>query len=286
MRAPRSLASSASGLLSWARRGAAVGALLAAGGLLSGCPAVYPELSTRTRKLAAGTETRDPPPPDDLRFVKFVSARVPPKTRDGRTWDQVLGSLPDPYAKLLVNGKEVLRTPAQSDTLEPTWPGAPAGNFKITSEDKLRVELWDSNAINDKPVGVRDVGHVSEEHRLNKQIRVELEGGGELVLAFEPAHAMFGLGLWFELRTDSCYLTRMLEGSPAERAGLLRGDQVLRIGDREVAKLSADEIRSAFNSVPSTGLPLLLRHPDGATLTVTLKEGPIYPEFDKAGAVE
>lgn len=262
------------------RRGTALLLLVMAAApvCLGGCPAVYPEISTRTRKVTEGQEL-DPPPPEDLRFLKFVSGRVPPRARDGRTWDQVLGSLPDPYAKLLVNGQEILRTPTQSDTLEPTWPGAPSGNFRIVPGDKLRVELWDSNAMTDLPIGVREIGRVSDEHRMNKQIRVELEGGGELVVAFEPARAIFGLGLWFELRTTSCYITRMLEGSPAERAGVQAGDEVLRIADRDVSAMSAGEVRSAFNSVPSTGIPLVLRHPDGATLTITLKEGPIYPKF-------
>jgi hypothetical protein len=253
--------------------------------LVAGCPAVYPELGTRTRKIVDG-QALDPPPPDDLRFLKFVSGRVPPRTRDGRSWGGAAGSMPDPYAKLILNGKELLRTSSQSDTLEPTWPGAPGGNFRIVPGDKIRVELWDSNSINDQPIGVRDVGHPTEDHRLSRQIRVELEGGGELVLAFEPAHAVYGLGLWFELRTTSCFITRMMAGSPAERAGVKGGDEVLQIAGREVKAMSSDEVRSAFNSVPTSGMPLLLRHADGATLNITLKEGPIYPKFGEAGTPE
>jgi C-terminal processing protease CtpA/Prc len=97
---------------------------------------------------------------------------------------------------------------------------------------------------------------------------------------------MFGLGLWFELRTDSAYITRTLDGSPAARAGIVRGDQVVRIAGREVSAMSADEIRSAFNSVPSAGLPLVLSHQDGTNLSVTLREGPIYPTFEQVGALD
>ena len=114
--------------------------------VLAGCPAVYPELGTATRMAPAGAAI-DPPSPENLRWIRITSARVPPRTRDGRTWDQALGSLPDPYAKLFVNDKELLRTPVQSNTLAPTWPEAPHGNFPIEPGDKLRVELWDNNAL-------------------------------------------------------------------------------------------------------------------------------------------
>ncbi len=33
--------------------------------------------------------------------------------------------------------------------------------------------------------------------------RMELNGGGEITIAFEPAHPMYGLGFWFELRNDA-----------------------------------------------------------------------------------
>jgi hypothetical protein len=252
---------------------------------LGACPAVYPELGTNLHKAPAD-RALDPAPPEDLRWIRILSARVPEKTRDGRTWDQAFGSLPDPYAKLYVNGKEILRTPPQPDSLQPTWPSAPRGNFRIGREDKLRIEIWDSNPINDQPIGTRDIGRVSEDQRASKQIRVELEGGAEAIIAYEPAHAMLGLGLWYELRSESVYVTRMLEQSPAERAGLIRGDQVVQISGRPVEAMSPDEVRSAFNSVPVGGVALVVKHPDGATLNVNLKEGPIYPTYVQFGVVD
>ena len=97
------------------------------GPLAGGCAAVYPELETRIGEAPAGMPL-DPPPPDDRYFLQVLRGHVPERTRDGRTWDQLLGSLPDPYAKVLVNGVDLFRTNAQSDTLEPTWPGSPSGN--------------------------------------------------------------------------------------------------------------------------------------------------------------
>jgi hypothetical protein len=259
-----------------------VGLLLAAS-CLAGCPAVYPELGTRTRPIPAG-QPLDPAPPAELTWMRFVSARVPERTRDGRSWGP--SGKPSAYAKLIVNGAELFRTTPQSNTFEPTWPDGPRGNFKLSPADKLRIELWDSAAINDKPIGVQDVGVPTEQHRLDKQIRVLFDDGGEVVLAYEPAHAVSGLGLWFELRTESCFITRLLEGSPAERVGLLAGDEVLKIGPREVKTMTPDEVKSAFNAVPFDGLAITVKHQAGAVTDVTIKEGPIYPTFAQFGRVD
>lgn len=249
-----------------------------------GCPAVYPELSTRLRAPAPG-QVLEPPPPEDLRWIRFRSGRIPERTRDGRPWDQVLGSLPDSYARLLVNGKEVLRTKVQADTLEPSWPDSPGGNFVIKPDDRLRVEMWDSNTLNDKPIGIRDL-RITAEQRAQGLIEVELEGGGRVELSFEPAHARVGLGLWYELRTGTVFISRIAPGGPAERAGVQRGDEVLAIGGREVRKMTPNQVRSVFNAVPITGIVLLLKHPTGSTETVTAVEGPIYPTFEQYSGVE
>lgn len=248
-----------------------------------GCAAVYPEMGTRTRPIPAG-QPLDPAPPAGLRWLRFVSGRVPERTRDGRAWGA--SGKPSAYAKLLVNGKELFRTPPQAGTFEPTWPDGPRGNFKIGPSDKLRLEIWDSAAINDKPINVRDVGSPSEQHELEKQIRVTFDDGSEIVLAYEPAHAVSGLGLWFELRTESCFITRRLDGSPAERAGIQPNDEVLKIGGRDVSKMSPDEIKSAFNAVPLEGLTLTVKHAGSSVTELTVKEGPIYPTFDEFGRLD
>jgi hypothetical protein len=260
-------------------------AALAAASMLAGCPAIYPEVSTRIRK-ATTEQALDPPPPDNLMWMKFESARIPERTRGGKTWDDAFGKKPDPYAKLLINGVEVLKTPVQGNTLEPTWPNGPKGNLQIEPGDKLRVEVWDSNPVNDKPIGVRDIGHPSDDHRMARRIRVELDAGGEVILAYEPAKAMLGLGLWYELRTDSAFITRMMPGSPAERAGIQVGDEIVSLNGKPVKGLGQDGVRSAFNSASTAGLPIAVRHKDGTILNITLKEGAIYPTFQEYGPIE
>lgn len=251
----------------------------------TGCPAVYPEIGTRL-KVAPKDAHLEPGPPEELFWIRIVSAVVPEKTRDGRKWDQVLGSLPDPYAKLYVNGAELMRTTVESNTLTPTWPDAPRGNWEIPPGAKLRVELWDSSPINDSPIGIKDFGRPMPDELIEGRYRMELKGGGEIVIAFEPAHPMFGLGFWFELRNDAAFVTRFVQGSPAERAGMQKGDEILSINGKQVAGLKPEEVRSQLNSVPLAGVDLVLRRPDGTTVSVNLKEGPIYPTFGEFGQID
>jgi hypothetical protein len=254
---------------------------------LAGCPAVYPELGTRTRPMPPG-QALDPPPPPELHWIKFLSGQVPARTRDGRKWQE--NGKASPYARLLANGVEVVKTNSDADTLSPTWPKGPRGNFKILPTDRLRVELWDSNPLNDKPIGYRELGVLSDLHVLDGQIRVQFEEGiasaAEVVIAFENAHAVSGLGLWYELRSNDCAITRMLAQSPAERAGLVAGDEVLQLGGKDIKTLTPDEVRSAFNAVPLAGLKITVKHATGGTADLLLKEGPIYPPFDQFGAVD
>jgi hypothetical protein len=263
------------------RPSARLSALLASALALTasaGCIAIYPELTTKLHSMPSG-QVADPPPPDNLKWMRVLSARVPPTSRDGRAWTDLLGSLPDPYVIVFIDGVELFRTPPHADTLEPTWPDGPRGNFVVAEGSRLRVELWDSNALTDKPIGVRDFGKLSSDDVRTRQLRVELDGNAEVVLAIEPAHAMLGLGLWYELYTGGARITRLLDGGPAKRAGFEVGDELIELGTKKVKDLSSDEVRSIINSLPAAGLPVTVKHAKGTTAKITLQEGPVYPTF-------
>ncbi|WP_437980609.1 PDZ domain-containing protein [Sorangium sp. So ce117] len=260
--------------------------LLAAGGTplaAGGCSALYPELSTRLHEPASDQELH-PPPPENVRWLRVVRARIPERTRDGRAWDSGAGDLPDPYVRVFVNGAEIFRTAEQANTLEPTWPEGPSGNFEILPEDRLRVEVWEADPLIDKPIGVRDIGRPSDMHRAAGEIDVELDAGGSLTLAFQPAHAKLGLGLWYQLHSGSAFISRTMEGGPAERAGLRKDDEVLEIAGQPVRRMSVAAIRGALDAVPRAGLLLLVKHATGTTERIRVHEGPIYPLFDRFAA--
>ena len=256
--------------------------LLALPILLTACGAVFPELSTRTRH-AVPDQPLEPLPPTDLQWMHFVSGTVPPHTRDGRPWKD--NGKADPLAKLLVNGKEALTTDPETDTREPTWPKSPGGNFRFRPGDKLRIELWNSGAVSDTPICVHEIGKPSEQALLEKQIRIECDNGGSVVMAFEPAHAVMGLGLSYDLRSPGSTVTKVLEDSPAQREGIRPGDDILKIAGHDASAMTPEEIQSAFNGVPHEGIEVVVKHKGGSALTLTLKEGPIYAEFFQFGPV-
>lgn len=272
-------------MLSVRVRGFAQGLALRLFGLsLAACGAVYPEISTPVR--AAGTRHLDPPPPEDLVYLKFANAQIPSHTRDGRPWDSMGGSAPDPFAKLLIDDKEILLTPVQANTLKPTWPDQKVGNHRIPHGVPVRVELWDSNALNNHPICVETIANILAETSDEQNLELRCDSGATIEIVVQPAHAKFGLGLYYELGTDDIHVTRVVGESPAARAKLRRGDQLLRIQGHDVKGMDAETARSLINANVSTGVTFVVRHADGSQMDVTLKDGPIYPTVDEELTVE
>lgn len=250
-----------------------------------GCGAVYPQLSTPVRTPPAHVELT-PPPPEDLLFVKFAGAVIPKTTRDGRKWDSVGGSLPDAFAKLIVDGRVILETPVQSNTLTPTWPNQRKANYRIRQGATVRVELWDSNPINNHPICVAEVRGLHNEAPTEGPTRISCSSGAELSLVVDPAHGRLGIGLFYELRSEDVFVTRVLRESPAARAGLAVGDQLLKIQGKLVKTMAEGEAQSLLNANAATGVTLLVRKPDATEVELTLKEGALYPIVDEGVPVD
>jgi hypothetical protein len=252
---------------------------------LLGCGAVYPQLETPVR-TPPGHAALTPPPPDDLLFLKFSGAVIPTRTRDGRSWDSVGGSLPDAFAKLIIDGKVILETPVQSNTLTPTWPDQRKANYRVRSGASARVELWDSNPINNHPICVSDIADLQSEVSVETPVQVSCSSGAELKVVVQPAHGRLGVGLFYELRQEQVVVTRVLNESPAARLGLVRGDQLLKIQGKDVKAMADGEAQSLINANAATGINLHVRKADKTELDLTLKEGAIYPAVNEGVAVD
>lgn len=245
-----------------------------------GCGAVYPELATPVRQVPAGF-VFTPPPPRDLLYLGFARAAIPAKTRDGREWDSVGGSLPDVFAKLKVNERDLIVTPIQANTLAPTWPNQTFGNYRLRPDESVWVELWDSNPIANHPICSKQIRDIHEEASFERRLSVDCASGAYLELIVEPAHGKMGLGFSYEIRTDQVFVTRVFRESPAGRAGVTRGDEIIAIMGEPVARLSNGQVRSSINSNGSTGLRVRVRKADKTEAELTLRDGPIYPSLDE-----
>lgn len=252
--------------------------------LSTACGAVYPELATPVR--APGARPLDPPPPEGLVFLKFAGAHIPTHTRDGRQWDSVGGAAPDPFAKLMIEDREILLTPVQANTLDPTWPDQRIGNYRLPRGVPVRVELWDSNPLNNHPICVESISNILAEANPEQNLELRCDSGATIELVVQPAHAKFGIGLYYELGNDEVRVTRVVSESPAARAKLSRGDQILRIQGRSVKGMDPETVRSAINANVSTGVTLSIKRADGSEQDVTLKDGPMYPAIDEEVKVD
>jgi hypothetical protein len=242
------------------------------------CGAVFPEISPPVKAPPPGREI-SPPPPADLLFVTFASAEIPPKTPDGRQWDTGGGGLPDPFAQVFVNDRELFRTPIQSDTLAPTWPDQKRANYRIPASSRVRVEVWDSNPINNHPICLKKV-HDIQELAGPAPVELDCEGGAHVKLRVEPAHPRWGVGFLYELRTTGAAVTRVLAESPAARAGLKSGDEIVEIQSKPVAKMDEGEIQSRINANAQIGIDMVVRSGKDPERRVTVKEGVVYPVVD------
>jgi hypothetical protein len=242
---------------------------------LTACSAVFPELATPVRNVPPGYRF-DPGPPPDVLYLAFTKATIPARTRDGRAWDSTGGSLPDIVAKLIVDKVPIFVTPVDANTLQPTWPEQKRGNYRIRPGAEIMVELWDSNPINDQPICFQRVRDLHDVATADGRLEVNCESGAFVELLVEPAHGKLGIGLSYELRTDEVFITRVAKESPAARAKVWRGDQVLRVMSEPVRGMDEKRVRSLINANAATGLSLTLKDKLGREREVQLRDGPIY----------
>ena len=72
-------------------------------------------------------------------------------------------------------------------------------------------------------------------------------------------------------------MTRVVEESPASRAGLGEGDRILSINDKDVKQMTPNQVRSAINLTAKLGVKLDVWFENGERHIVTIKEGAVYP---------
>lgn len=250
---------------------------LATAGSLGACAAVFPELSTPYRQVSEQSEL-EPRPPEDLYFIRFESASVPAKTPGGTDWPR---GGPDPFAKLIVDGVDVLVTSVAPRTRKPSWPDQPFRNYRILNEAVIYVEVWDRNANGNLPIcreRIRDLAQMRD----GGSNEIWCDSGARAWLSVEPARGLRGLGLYYETRgADGVRVTRVIGLSPAARAGIRQGDRILAIAGKKVAEMDPLQIQSEMNLHSRTGVKLDVWFKNGKRHLVTLKEAAVYPLGDE-----
>lgn len=261
-----------------------VGVALFCGLAASACIAPGTARTTRLVPPPSGAKL-EPGPPAEVYWLRFKTAVIPPRTTGGLGWDDDNG-MPDPVAILSVNGKEVLRTTTDDDTLQPAWEEAPRGNFRIGPGDAAKVELVDYDGITSTRIGEGDLVLQPSDAVAGGSATVDLGRGARVVVAVEPARALYGLGFDFKFQDRTCYVTSFFAYGPAARAGLRNGDKIQAVNDQVLAELRTEEVKSLIRGVSPRGHALTLIHEGGTTEIVTVAEGPVYPLFSEHGRMD
>ncbi len=267
------LAERTGGLPTWRRCACLVALGVVA--TMTGCAAVFPEQATPVREVPSGIQL-DPPPPDDLLFLHVAAAEIPQRTRDGRKWDDVGGGAPDPFVVVFLEDEELFRTEVQANTLHPQWSKQPSVNYRIPPRSQLRLEMWDKNTMQHHPICLAKFRDVQDDAFAGGR-NITCNSGARIRLDVAPAKAKMGIGFKYEVRKGEVIITRVFEESPASRAELKPGHQVVSIQGRAVSQMDEGEARSLINANTRTGVTLSVLERGGTTLSVTVKDGPIYP---------
>jgi hypothetical protein len=217
----------------------------------------------------------DPPAPSSVLWVRPTAAVIPTRTAGGKLWDDV-GGWPDAFAVFTVNGREVMRTEVVTDSLKPKWVYE-GGNFEISAGAELRIDLFDADALKDIPIGSARFSAPTREELASGELELDIGRRGLVRLAIAEAQALLGLGFDYMFVRGDCVARQVLKHSPAGRAGMRVGDQIVNIAGRKVKAMGPKDVMSAFNAVPAKGILVVVLHEGGTTQSMTLLEGPVYP---------
>jgi hypothetical protein len=243
-----------------------------------------PRLATRLLGAPDGVSL-DPPPPPHVYWLRVRSGKLPKLTVDNRPWDEV-GADPDPFVVVSVNGKEILRTPAATDTIEPQWI-EPSGNFEIPDDAVVEVEVRDSDAVGDNLlIGRAKVGAPTNADLQSGRMAVDIGRRAVIYIEVEPAHPMIGLGFDYWVQNGELVIKEVWKHSPAGRAGMEPHDRIVQVAGRDVRKMSDRSAHSTINAITSKPIEVVIQKESGNTQTISLGVGPIYPLYSEHGEID
>jgi len=92
----------------------------------------------------------------------------------------------------------------------------------------------------------------------------------------ETRNGFGGVGIRYRLHRDHLEITSVLEGTPAEEAGLEPGDRVVRIGETEILDLTRKAVHDLLRGPVDSRVRLAVRR-EGREITADLRRGRVSP---------
>jgi len=213
--------------------------------------------------------------PEDLWQLRLVRAEAPRKKRSGLSWDDQ-GGLPDPYLVVAIGGEKRWESPVVTDSTSPVFDAQPAQNLAFDRSARVRLELWDKDAIGGDPIGIYE-GRALGEAILEAETTIKLDSGATVTLRLMRPDAQLGVGIaQYEIRPSALLILAVTKSSPAARAGLAAGDRITAIAGKPIKSLTRPQAESALTlTVQNQSELTVLR--DQAQRKVKLDSGYVWP---------
>jgi hypothetical protein len=211
--------------------------------------------------------------PADVWSLVVVSAVVPPQSRGALAWDGSDG-LPDPFLRVYRDDVLVFESPSVSDTLTPEWNVTLPRNFYAPGHASYRFELWDRDDVGADPIGIYRNRGLPENLLPGADARVLMDSGAQLAMRLAPPVAHRGVGVrLYEVRGDVLVVLEVETHSPAGRAGIVSGDEIMAIGGRSISSLGQQGAPGALSMAADRGERIRVENARGEVREVVFDAG-------------
>jgi hypothetical protein len=210
--------------------------------------------------------------PNGLWSIRLVEAQLPETKGGGLPWDSD-GTGPDPFLRLVIDGRVIWESPVQKDTTNPKWNVTLPRSISVPASSKFRIEMWDEDTASADPAGTISHQGLPDNALPNANARLTLDNLGTITVMISSPKPYKGLGLTYEQHSDALVVLSVEAFSPAARAGISKGDRVVAIGDSRVESLTAAKAASELSLAVDRGAPLTVADQKGKERVVSLDRG-------------
>jgi C2 domain len=233
--------------------------------LATGC--AYPRRSTLTSAAPASAQPETQP--DHLWSLRFVDAQLPEFKGGGIPWDSD-GTPPDPYVRLVINGRKIWESPVQHDTRHPVWNATLPRNIYVPPGAQFRIELLDDDAASSDPAGVLLRSGLPETARPDALAHLSLGNTATVTVIVSSPTPFKGLGVEYEQHSDALVMLKIEPFSAAARAGIKVGESVTSIGGTRVSEMTAAKASSELSLSADRGATIIVADAKGKERELTL----------------